>query len=83
MGFFGKECEFGMSVEVHRFLFIAMNKDEKCKSLDLLSVLVSRRLDRVPTLSVCGLSPDSGAPLWPRLSESCPHWSGVPLSERR
>lgn len=51
---------------------------------DLPSVLVSFRLGRVPTLSVCGLRPVSGALLWPRLCVPCTPRSAVPeLPERR
>lgn len=52
----------------------------ECERLNLLSVLVSLRLGRVPTFSVWGLRPVSGAILWLRL---CVPWSAVPeLSER-
>lgn len=57
--------------------------DKECERLNLLSVLVSRRLGRVPTLSVCGLWPVSDAPWWRRLWVPCAPWSALPeLSER-
>lgn len=54
-----------------------------CKtSPNLPSVLVSLRLGRVPTFSVWGLWPVSGALLCPRLCVPCAPWSAVPkLSE--
>lgn len=50
---------------------------------DLPSVLASLRLGRVPTLSDCGLRPDSGAILWPRLCVPCAPWSAVPEPSER
>lgn len=77
--------KWGIAVEALLVVFTvmedSMTKSENVK--DLLSALVSRRLGRVPTFSVCGLRPVSDAPLWRRLCVPCTPRSVVPeLSER-